>query len=224
MSIRAIKPFQNQKGLTLIELMISMTIALIVVAAVLTMYVSMANSNIDYLKMIRLNNEMRAAMNTIARDLRRAGHNQNAASLMGTGASGALALNDFANTTDTSIRTNTAEGVASNIITFSYDKDSTDSATDIDGYGYRLNAGAIEYCDEDNAVCDPSISATWEDLTDEQVINISDLTFIVNTYNVASVAVQLKEVEISMTGELISDTDFTRTLTETVTVRNEVIP
>jgi type IV pilus assembly protein PilW len=204
------------RGFTLIELMIAMTISLFIVAAILTLYVSMSSSNIDYLKSIRLNNELRAAMNRMTSDIRRAGHYRDAASTYA--ASSALASNPFADTTATSVR------ISSGAILFSYDKDSSDG-TDTDGSGYRLNGGAVEYCVQNDAVCSPAVSADWQNITDEDVINITDLTFTVNIYNTSSsAAIQLNQVGISLTGELISDTDFTRTMTETVTVRNEVIP
>src|SRR5664279_3838021 len=63
----------KQRGFTLIELMISIVIGLIILAAVLGMFVSMIKSDSDNLKAIRLNHELRAAMSLITRDIRRAG-------------------------------------------------------------------------------------------------------------------------------------------------------
>ena len=69
----------KQRGFTLIELMISIVIGLIILAAVVGMFVTLIKSDNDNLKSIRLNQELRAAMSLITRDIRRAGANQNAA-------------------------------------------------------------------------------------------------------------------------------------------------
>lgn len=206
----------KNNGFTLIELLISLTISLLIVAAVITMYVSMTSSNIDYLKSIRLNHELRASLNSMTRDIRRAGHYQLAATGL---ASGAIPLNPYAVGASTAIQLISGANPASSAISFSYDRDPT---VGVEGYGYRLASGAIQLCSNTSNVCD---AGPWQNFTDESLIEITDLTFDINPFytNGASsaVPVSLMEVTVSVTGQLRSDTDFTRTLTERVVVRNE---
>ena len=60
------------QGFTLIELMVSLVLALIVMAAVLTLVVAVIRSNRQTLQSTRLNQELRATLNVVANDLRRA--------------------------------------------------------------------------------------------------------------------------------------------------------
>ena len=62
-----------QRGFTLIELMISIVIGLIILTAVIGMFVTMIKADNDYLKSIRLNQELRSSMSLITRNIRRAG-------------------------------------------------------------------------------------------------------------------------------------------------------
>lgn len=68
---------KNQKGLTLIEMMIAIVIGLIITSAVMTMFISNIRSNRDSVAMIRLNQELRGTMTFISDELKRAGYSAN---------------------------------------------------------------------------------------------------------------------------------------------------
>ncbi len=214
----------KQQGYTLIELMIAMAIGLILVAAVITLYVSMSGSNIDYLKSVRLNHELRSSMALIVRDIRRAGHNQDAA----TESIAASSINPFSNsaasTVQATVLTVAGTSTVNQSITFSYDND--DDAN-IDTYGYRLNVvsgvGTIQYCADDTTTTGAACSS-WQALTDSDLIDIDSLEFTQGTTSVAGGVFTIRQVMITMTGKLISDTDFTRTISEVVKIRNDHSP
>ena len=63
----------KQKGYTLVELMVAMALGLVVVAGVSAAYLGTLRTNADSLKMMRLNEELRAIMTLMVRDIRRAG-------------------------------------------------------------------------------------------------------------------------------------------------------
>jgi len=65
---------RKQQGLTLVELLISIALALVVVGAIIAMFVSTVVSNSERLAMTRLDQDTRAIMNLVTGDLRRAGH------------------------------------------------------------------------------------------------------------------------------------------------------
>lgn len=207
-------------GFTLIELLISIAISLLIIAAVTTMYVSMTRSNIDYLKSIRLNHELRASLNTMARDIRRAGHYQVAATALASGAIPSTSWNPYTIPASTAIRLIPGATPASSAISFSYDRDPT---VGVEGYGFRLASGAIQLCSNNSSVC--GAAGPWENLTDDALIDVTDLTFDINPYYTGSassaVSLSLMEVRISVTGRLQGDNEFTRTLSEQVVVRNE---
>lgn len=65
-------PRRREGGFTLIELMVSLVLALVVMAAVTTLVVAVIRSNRQTLQSTRLNQELRATLNLVANDLRRA--------------------------------------------------------------------------------------------------------------------------------------------------------
>ena len=197
----------KQRAFTLIELMISIVIGLIILAAVIGMFVSMIKSDNDNLKSIRLNQELRSAMSVITRDIRRAGANRNAA----INSSTTPPTNPFS---PISIPINTT----ATTINFSYD---AVADADIELYGYRRNSTVGN---ERIESCSGSIAAgcgTWQPVTDESLVNILALTFADTT--VTQIGVNIRQITIILSGQLRSDSSVTRTLTETVKVRNDEI-
>lgn len=65
---------RRQRGLSLVEMMISLTVGLVILSGAIGLYASMVKSQSDNLAMTRLNQEMRAAMDLVVRDVRRAGY------------------------------------------------------------------------------------------------------------------------------------------------------
>lgn len=209
----------RQGGFTLIELMVSMLIGLIILAAVITMFVTMIKSDSDNLKTIRLNQELRAAMGLMIRDIRRSGANRNAAVNSAT----MPPTNPFStisipiNTTATSI-------------SFSYDA-VADASTEL--YGYRRNSTAGT---ERVETCRGTVAAgcgAWQPVTDESLVNITNLSFTDVTVCfpapvppatcVTNPGINIREITVTLSGQLRRDAAVARTLTETIKVRNDEI-
>ena len=197
-----------EAGFTLIELMISIVIGLIILAAVIGMFVTMIKSDNDNLKAIRINQELRAAMSLITRNIRRAGANQNAAVDSPTNpfsVAGGTRLTLAAN----------QQGIANSCITYSYD--ANDGSNEL--YGYRRDSehGTIE-ARANGALCNDD---HWSMVTDDHLNNITALTFTDTT--VTQSGVNVRQITVTLSGQLRSDATVTRTLTETVKVRNDEI-
>lgn len=82
----------RQLGLTLIELMISITLGLFVLSGLVYLTSSTINSNTQQLKTTRLNQELRALMHLVTRDMRRAGGMSYAADAIGFSTNHSLTL------------------------------------------------------------------------------------------------------------------------------------
>ncbi|MGR8980859.1 MAG: PilW family protein [Gammaproteobacteria bacterium] len=199
-----------QKGFTLIELMISIVIGLFILSAVLSLFVSMIKSDADNAKAVQLNQELRTVMSLMTRDIRRAGANRNAAS-------DSLEMppsNPFsvAGSTLLSIAAN-AQGDADSCITYSYD--ANDGTNEL--YGFRLDSG--EHTVETRASGQACNEGGWNDLTDNNLVNITELTFADNP--VMEGGITIHEINIELYGQLVSDSSVFRTISETVRVRND---
>ena len=192
--------------------MISMVIGLIILAAVIGMFVTMIKSDNDNLKSIRLNQQLRAAMSLITRDIRRAGANKNAA------------INSFTTppTNPFSVAGGTRLTIAANqqcilnsCVIYSYD--ANDGSNELYGYRHYSTDGTIQ-ARANGGLCSAS---GWLTLTDDHLVNITALTFTDST--VTQAGVNIRHITITLSGQLRSDSSVTRTLTETVKVRNDEI-
>ncbi len=231
-------------GFSLVELMISITVGLVVLGGVVSIFVSSVKGNADALKMTRLNQELQAVMSMMTRDIRRAGYWGLATSAIGAGALN-LNINTFANpATGTAVATgNYSSEAANSCITFSYDMDA-DGNIDVgsgaaptnnpdERFGFRLNSSALE-ARQSNAAC---TAGGWVNITDENSVQITLLRFKLKTQQqVVGVdgmlidsdgtgtgpsKIHVREVQITLEGWLKNDTSVKRTLQETVRIRSD---
>ncbi len=226
-----IKHGKTQHGFSLIELMISMVIGLIAIAGMISIFASSVKSNTDSLEMVRLNQELRAIMDVMVRDIRRTGYWSKA---------DGVTANPFMN-----ISTNAAK----DCITYSYDRNPYTLAAGLavleneDNFGFRLHNNAVKLR-QNSTTCDSTTN--WVNLSDSSAINISVLTFgLANSFckNLSSGVVEdgtvcvdaisedvmstMYVVDITITGNLIADPTVAATFAEQVVVRNtkfEVMP
>mgnify|MGYP001818328772 FL=1 len=68
------KSLKTQRGFTLVELLISVTIGLLVTSATIFIYISVAESSTITLKASKLNQELAAVLTVMTNDIRRAGY------------------------------------------------------------------------------------------------------------------------------------------------------
>jgi len=219
---------QKQSGLTLIELMIAMVLGLFVSAVTISIFSTTVRSNVENMKMIRLNQELRGAMTMMVNELKRHGY-----SSINTNAD---FMNDF--------------NFSSTCVRYSYDEIKRDpSGSEIDGvrdaderFGFKLKDNAIEWTrnggDIGGTLGSPSCNAgTWTPITDPNLAKITTLAFNVdNSVNTegttgsaavdSGIGVSIYEVTITLTGttDLASSSDAndpSRTIAETIRIRNE---
>ncbi len=172
----------RQAGFTLTELLISTTLSLGVISAVLVGYVATSTSTMNTMAASKLNHEMTTMMSLMANDIRRAGY-------WGALAASSEPLNNPFNVVGQTALTvfdsatgNNAAGVTGNgtCIVFAYDlnMDGTVNANEL--MGYRLNNGVVQMRTSgtpgSNATC-AAIGNTWEDLTDSAHVTVTSLNF-----------------------------------------------
>lgn len=176
---------RQQSGFTLIELMISMTIGLIVIAAATTIVVTNMGAQRDSADMISLNQDMRAIANLMTRDIRRAGFLTSEPE-----DNGALLLaNPFFDDSTVGATTDISVLDSGNCLLFSYNRDD-DNPPVIDAnerLGFRLSGGALQMRTEGttNEACDTE--AEWETISGPR-LTFAEITFTpsVQALNVTS--------------------------------------
>lgn len=213
------RPARHQaRGLSLIELMVSLTIGLAVLSGVLGMLMNSMRAHASSVKAIRLNQEMRAAMDLMVRDIRRAGYRKDYGDFIGSGQS-------FDNTVrllDDGVR-----------VQFQYDEnDDKTLSADTESFGFKLDAGALQYTRNAQAG-----TPDWQPITDPNVTTFTALTFCFWPSTSAqcltqvpadarftlsgSSQVSVQAVRITMSAQIKNDAATTRRLTETIRVRND---
>ena len=164
---------RRQAGASLVELMVGLVVGLVVVLGALAMYVGASKTGRDTVLTNRYNQDLRAVMDIMVSDLRRAGY------------SGGPATNTnifTAAATDVRI-----VGADRDCILFAYDTTWRGAAasagvvdTGLDFSGFRLNNGVVEalrstgMTSTNQATCD---GLGWEPLNDSRVIVVTDLQF-----------------------------------------------
>lgn len=228
--------FGKITGFSLVEMMISIVIGLVVVGGVISIFASAIKSHTDNLRMTRLNQELRVVMNMMVRDIRRAGFwggNNGVFQTLGP----PFTSNPFGGGIPIS--------PTGDCITFSYDADNSGgSPAASENLGFRLNGGAVQT----RISAPSCSAGLWRGITDPNAVVITGLTFTLTpaaTVDIDGAAttpcpprvppppgcapggtrsiptlgvVTVQEINITLSGQLASDTSVTRTIRETVRV------
>lgn len=245
--IKAAHSLGYSTGFSLTELLVAIAVGLVVVSGVLGIYVSTLRSNLDNLRMLRLNQELRAAMNIMVRDIRRAGFRGDGA--IAPRPTSLTTLNPFAtyNLGGSPAASNNLKiynaaaslvpaGTPGSCIVYTYDRapllvsgGTLGSVDDEDKFGFRLDTaggvGVIQARNGGPGDTDCSYTST-QPITDDATVNISSLNFSLNDIPVPILGVSgilrhIRTVTVTVTGNLLSDTTTVRTLTETVKLQND---
>lgn len=182
---------KQQAGVTLVELMIGLLVGLIVVAGGISIFTASIRGQTDNINLTRLNQDMRAMMDIMVRDIRRAGFvtsspDANSASFLAS-----LRDNPFFSAT-TDIAVWDYDGGSDNCTVYAYNSDNSDPPVVSQGklFGFRLNSdGILSMRKSGNANNVDCTDGSWETITEPDV-EVTDLTFTLtsSSLNVTSMA------------------------------------
>lgn len=220
-------PRRGQRGLSIVELMVGVAVGLFVVAAA-TMLVAthLADSRRLTLE-TQVQQDLRAAVDIITRELRRSGHWARARE--GVGQPGNVnayraVLKDDTNSFD--------DGDVSTEVQFSYarsgvesaDNNTLDSAEEL---GFRLNSGVIQTHLGD---------AGWQALTDSSTLDVTAFTLTMHVQPIklecakpcpgpgdCRPELQVRDITLDITGQAAHDASVQRRLTSNVRLRNDAV-
>lgn len=183
--------YKRQRGLTMVEMLVGLTVGVIVLGGAITVYASSVQSSNETLRGSRLNQEIAGLILVIANDVRRAGYWE-------AGAGAALQLNPFSQPNATALAvvddmTNNAAQAATgqgSCITYAYDATYLAGNTagvleNTDLFGFRLNNGVVQMrqvgvVDGTACVggsCLSCTNGTWANVTDPDLIEVTALNF-----------------------------------------------
>lgn len=203
----------NQGGFSLVEMMVAMALSLILFGGLLNAYVATVKSSGEIMSSSHLDNELHKLLDMMARDIRRAGTFGNPQALL----SGAV--NPFG----VDVAGAYTGEAANSCLIFSYDFDYdgvVDTALNEDErYGFRLKSGIVQ-SRVGGLDCDADGTPNWENVTASNSYSVTGLQFAPTT--VSATDMNVREVRITMSAQLVGNTNITRSLSKTVRVRNDL--
>lgn len=214
----------RSRGLSLVELMVGIAVGLMVVAGASFVAVNQIGDNRRLLLETQLQQDLRAAADMVARDLRRAGYWGAAEGGVWQGDDPNVAPNPYRATSPN------APGEAVGQVTFAYSRDIPveDGAVDDDreGFGFWLDGGVIRM----------RLGGAWQALTDVNVLNVTrfDVRLAEQTAQQACFIecpgggtacwpVQtVRRFTVDIEGRAVADTAVVRSVRESVRLRNDI--
>ena len=198
---------QRNRGFTLIELMVSLVLGLVVIGGVMGVFISTYQANSQNIKAIRLNEEMRAVVSLMSRDIRRAG--EKTFDWTSTSPAWYATANPYSTANAWVVSKQTGAPDNSCIrLAYSISAAGTD---DTNRFGYRLNSstGQVQAYNHQAGEwsCNSTDNGAWQSITDENIVWIQSLSFTVTTEpGITGVAVRTVIVNLRA-GTHTRDTD-----------------
>ncbi|MEP7296931.1 MAG: prepilin-type N-terminal cleavage/methylation domain-containing protein [Burkholderiales bacterium] len=203
-----------QRGLSMIELMIGVAIALFLVASGSTLFVGQLRENRALTLEARLMQDLRTTADVIARDLRRAGYWGAA----GTGANPYAALEPVVGPSTTVDLRYSRDAVENNAV------DSNEQ------FGFRLRNGAIEL---------QLGAGNWQAMTDTTTFTVTEFNVTPEVQDLSLESIcphacaagsttcpphqQVRSLRVAITATLLSDTRVVRSLHSNARVRSDAV-
>ena len=220
-------------GLSIVEMLVGMTIGLYIVAGSSALFVANVASSRRLALETRINQDLRATLDLMTRDLRRGGYWGDAlAGTIASASSGATQTNPYA-------MVSAGPTDDPKQVLYSYTRDATEN-NKLDSnevFGFRLASGTIQMC------MGGSIAASctnWQALSNTDIVTISGFSITPNeteidlravcAINCADTAVtpacpriRIRRYDIALTGTATTDPTLSRTLRSKVRVRNDAL-
>ncbi|RUO78347.1 prepilin-type N-terminal cleavage/methylation domain-containing protein [Pseudidiomarina taiwanensis] len=199
----------KQRGLSLVELMITVGLGLVLMAALTSVFSNTLGVNSRSLTFSQLQEETTAVMELMVSDIRRTGYHAGAANIIIAPDNTVTAFSDSV------VISAFSDEAGSSCILFKYDinGNGVDDGNS-EAFGYRLATGQIERR-QSSASC---TEGGWQDLTSTAMVNVSALTFTLTEQISADMTEQ--RVNIVLVAQAATDPTLQRTLTTDVVLRN----
>lgn len=225
-----------ERGVTLVELMIGLTLGLFIMAGVTTVYVATVKTSAQTVKATRLNQEIRTVMSVLASEVRRAGYWNAVATGIGN-------LNTVPNPFTvlgvSDIQILDYNGGSKNCILYSFDADEDGLLGTNEIFGFRMDStnAAIDATTGSPSSTGDCTGGTWENFTDENIIEVTELVFSNDNsqcrnnsdtssdcYTIAPASgdttVETGLVTVTISANLQGDAASRKSLTDSINIRN----
>lgn len=198
--------FSDKKtGFTLIELLIALLLGGVLLAMVIGLYVNNVTASAKALKFSRLRTDLQTLVAVMESDLRRAGYG-GADFMVGMGKAKVV----------DSINSSTEKCI---VYSYNYDDALSADSQHRMAFRYSMENATLQFGHGvDTRAINCFSSGTWVNLTDNNLLKITELSFIESTTSNAQATI--RSVDIKITGELSSNSDYQHQIKTKIQVRN----
>ena len=214
---------KSQRGFGLIEMLVSMALSLLAVSVMVILMASTLGTGTATIQMSRLSQELRASMQLMSRDLRRANfHSSFYSCYANVNCRSDLSIATYVDT----IHINET----GNCFWYWLDRDGDgDLSNDAVG-GFRYSTisgiGVIQMRTTGNSAANCDGDDGWELITDPNTVEITDFLVSRSSYSEilsASEAVQVVEkIRLTINGQMATNSSVQREIQDLVLIRNEI--
>jgi prepilin peptidase dependent protein B len=149
----------RQRGLSMVEMMVGITVGLFLVAGATTVFVTHLTNSRQLLVEARVNQDLRATVDLISRDLRRAGYWENALSGATASAAGTTVANPYSAITPT----------GTTQVEYLFARNADNTLDNNEQFGFRR---AVDGATGRGVIQMKTDSATWQTVTDPTVLDV----------------------------------------------------
>ena len=225
-----IKLNKQQAGASLMEVLVAMSISLVVTASMVALMANSLGTTARIVKMTKLADDMRVAMQMMTRDVRRSSYNANSMFCYANddcATDGAIIAAGDITIADTN-----------DCFTFLTDRDHDGDSTENDAGGFRRvtsgGVGVIEMWTGDaNPDCDADAgTAGWVQVTNPEDMDIFGFTVDENlSYTQVvhddgagnTLSQKVRKLRMAMQGRLVLDNTIVRRVEDVISVRNDLL-
>ena len=220
----------KQKGMSLMEVLIAMSISLVVTASMIALMANSLGSTARIVNMTKLSDDLRTTMQMMTRDVRRSSYNANSMFCYANadcGSDGAVTLAG-----DITIN------ATNDCFTFLTDRDHDGDSTNNSAGGFRRvissGVGVIEMW-TGNAAPDCSVAAGtagWVQITNPESMdifvfsvddNLSYTEVILDDGLGNILSEKVRKIRMNMRGRLVVDNSIVRRIEDVISVRNDLL-
>jgi len=224
-----------QLGASIMEVMVAMSISLVVTASMVALMSNSLSSTTRIIKMTKLADDMRVAMQMMTRDVRRTSFNADAMLCYGNAdcaTDGSVALPGDVTLVDLDADT------VNDCVTFLMDRDFDGDSTENDAGGFRRVAvGGVGVIEMWTGGATPDCTAAagaagWVEITNPDNMDITTFSIddsdsytevVLEDINGNVLSQRVRKLRVSMSGNLVMDPTIVRRVEDVISVRNDLL-
>jgi type II secretory pathway pseudopilin PulG len=225
----------RQSGATLMEVLVAMSISLVVTASMVALMANSLGTTTRIVKMTKLTDDMRVAMQMMTRDLRRSNYNANA--ILCYGNEDCATDGTITAVGDVTLVDVDSDG-ANECFWFRTDRNHNNYTTAAEAGGFRhVTVGGVGVIEMWTGGAAPDCSAAagtagWVEITNPGDMDITIFTInnglsytdvVLEDINGNTVEQRVRKLRMSVQGQLVMDPTVWRRVEDVISVRNDLI-